>query len=128
MEIEQFRVRIKARNFERTRHFYGETLALAELETWETENRRGAVFQAGGGLVEVVGRRREAAGIDEEFEYRGPVHKISLTLAVPSAQAAYDDIIFRQKNIPGGLHETPDGATVFVTYDPDGVRIEFREG
>jgi hypothetical protein len=48
-------------------------------------------------------------------------------LCVPSAEKAYEDLIFRDRNIPGGLRPDPDGALVFETHDPDGVKIVFRE-
>ena len=36
MEIRQFRVVLKARDFDRTCSFYGETLALPRLQSWGT--------------------------------------------------------------------------------------------
>ena len=125
MEIEGFRVTLKARNYERTCDFYSETLALPTLGSWEQDGRQGTTFQAGPGRVEVVGRVEGAARRpdDDVFEYRGPHHEMVLTLTVPSAQKAYDDLIFRNKNVPGGMHELEDGSSVFETHDPDGIRI-----
>jgi catechol 2,3-dioxygenase-like lactoylglutathione lyase family enzyme len=129
MEIEQFRVTLKARVYERTCQFYAQTLALPKLGSWEREDLQGSEFQVGPGVLEVLGRvegapRRED---DEAFEYRGPDEKLVLTLGVPSPQKAYDEIIFRQKNVPGGMHELEDGSTVFQTRDPDGTKIVFRQ-
>jgi len=128
MDIRQTRFVLRAGNFERTCHFYGETLALPRLQTWEGEDLRGALFQAGSALIEVLGRPdgTPASSRDELFDYQGPGHKLSLTLVVPSAQQAYEDLLFRNKNIPGGLRRA-GGGTVFETHDPDGVKILFRE-
>lgn len=129
MQMSQFRVVLKAKNFDRTCRFYGEVLALPRLQSWESDEGRGALFQAGPGVVEVLGRARDAGevGFDEEFDYQGPAHKLVLSLVVPSAEEAYEQLLFRNENIPGGLTRSPDGAPVFETNDPDGVKIQLRE-
>lgn len=127
MQIRQFRVVLKAKNFERTCRFYGEVLALPRLQSWDREDGRGALFQAGPGGVEVIGRPRDSRGWDEEFDYQGPLHEMVLSWSVPSAERAYEELLFRDKNVPGGLRRTADGALLFETHDPDGVKILLRE-
>lgn len=129
MDIRQFRVVLRARNFERTTRFYGEVLALPRVQSWEGEDLRGVVFQAGSASIEVLGRPEgvEGEARDEAFDYQGPDHKLSLTLTVPSAEKTYEDLLFREKNIPGGLSVDHSGARIFGTHDPDGVKIVFRE-
>ena len=129
MEIRQFRVVVKARDFERTCRFYGETLALPRLQSWDREGGRGALFQAGAGAVEVLGRAHgnDAPGYDETFDYQGPSQKLVIELIVPSAEKAYEQLQFRDRNIPGGLSAGPDGGLQFETHDPDGVKILFRQ-
>jgi catechol 2,3-dioxygenase-like lactoylglutathione lyase family enzyme len=127
MEIRQFRVVVRARSFERTCRFYGESLALPRLASWEREDLRGALYAAGPGVVEVVGRTGDDAGdYDEAFEYQGPEHKLVIALQVPSAEKAYEEILFRDKEIPGGLRRDAEGL-LFETHDPDGVKIYFRQ-
>ncbi len=129
MEIRQSRVVIRARNFDHACRFYGETLALPRLTSWDSEEGRGARYQAGPGILEILGRphgeRPDLA--DEAFDYQGPMHKLTVSLVVPSAEAAYQELIFRDKNIPGGLRQTAGGQLVFETHDPDGVKILFVE-
>jgi catechol 2,3-dioxygenase-like lactoylglutathione lyase family enzyme len=128
MEIRQFRVVVRARDFDHTCRFYGETLALPRLQSWDRENGRGALFAAGTGAIEVRGQAHGLeGGRDESFDYQGPQQKLTVVLCVPSAEKAYEDLIFRDRNIPGGLRPDPDGALVFETHDPDGVKIVFRE-
>ncbi|MCB1009133.1 MAG: VOC family protein [Acidobacteria bacterium] len=129
MDIRQFRVVVKARDFDRTCKFYGETLSLPRLTTWDRENGRGALYQAGTGAIEVRGHAHggEVEGLDEAFDYQGPKHKLEVVLLVPSAEQAYEELLFREKNIPGGLRSDPDGALVFETHDPDGVKIILRQ-
>jgi catechol 2,3-dioxygenase-like lactoylglutathione lyase family enzyme len=128
MEIRQFRVVIRAKSFDRTCRFYGESLALPRLQNWDREDGRGALFQAGSGIVEVQGRPAgQDRGFDETFEYLGPQHKMSLVMAVESAEQAYSECHFRDKNIPGGLRKDEEGNLLFETHDPDGVRIIFLQ-
>ena len=42
---------IRARSFDRTCRFYGEALALPRLQNWDREDGRGALYQAGSGVV-----------------------------------------------------------------------------
>jgi catechol 2,3-dioxygenase-like lactoylglutathione lyase family enzyme len=127
MQIRQFRVILKAKNFDRTCRFYGEVLALPRLQSWDREDGRGALFQAGTGAVEVLGRPRESEGFDAEFDYQGPEHKLEISWVVPSAERTYEELLFRDKNVPGGLRRGDDGALLYETHDPDGVRLLLRE-
>ena len=130
MEIEQLRITLKTRDYERTCAFYGETLALPKLATWEGEDLLGCRFQAGSGEIEVLGRRPGAPKREDDatFEYRGPQHEMEIVLTVPSPREAYDELIFRQQNIPGGMLTDEDGEEYFRTYDPDGTHISFKKG
>ncbi len=129
MNIEEFRVVVRARDFDATCRFYGEVMALPRVRTWHGESGRGALYQAGSGLIEVVGRAPTVgrAERDEDFDYQGPELKLSLTLLTDSAEKAYEEMIFREQNIPGGLKQLADGSMAFETRDPDGVKILLRE-
>lgn len=128
MEIRQFRVVIRARNFDRTLRFYGDALSLPRLQNWDREDGRGALFQAGSGVIEVLGRPAgDDDQMDENYEYQGPQHKMSLVMVVASAEQAYAECHFREKNIPGGLRKDDEGNLVFETHDPDGVRVIFLQ-
>ncbi len=130
MDIRQFRVVVRAKSFERTCRFYGETLALPRLQSWDRgEDGRGALFQAGTGVVEVLGRPagENPKARDENYDYQGPQNKTSLIFVVPSAEKAYEELLFRDKNIPGGLRHDGDGSLVFETHDPDGIKILYKQ-
>ena len=129
MEIRQFRVALKARRFDQTSRFYTEVLGLPRLRSWEGERGRGAVYQAGPGVVEVHGRSRDGERNEREdtFDYQGPDQKMTLTLQVVSAERAYERLLLADRNIPGGLVTRPDGSTAFETHDPDGIKIVLAE-
>lgn len=127
MDIRQFRVTLRAKDFDRTTRFYGETLALSRTDSWEHGDLRGALYPLGPCVIEVIGRTGgRRSGRDESFEYTGPEQKLVLTLVVPDAEQAYRDLLFRDQNIPGGLRRDRDDL-VFTTHDPDGVQIVFRQ-
>ena len=125
MEIRQTRVVIRAKSFDRTCRFYEHSLAFPRIDEWEGSVSRGARFQAGGAVIEVQGRPDglDPRSYDEAFDYQGPSQKMIVELAVPSAEGAYREMLFRDKNIPGGLRTDDRGRLLFETYDPDGVRI-----
>jgi catechol 2,3-dioxygenase-like lactoylglutathione lyase family enzyme len=129
MEIRQFRVVVRTSNYDRALKFYGESLALPKLQSWENEDMRVVLFQAGSAVIEVQGppASQDPRLTDERFRGQGPLTKTKIVFIVPSAQQAYDEIFFREKNIPGGLRKDDDGALMFETHDPDGIRVAFKE-
>jgi len=129
MEIRQFRVVIRTARFDRALKFYGDSLALPRLQSWDREDARGVLFLAGSAVLEVVGppAGEDSRLTDERFEPQGPRTNVKLVFLVPSAQQTYDEIFFRDKNIPGGLRKDDDGVLMFETHDPDGVRVAFKE-
>ena len=129
MEIRQFRLTLRARRFDRTCRFYDEVLGLPCLRRWEGQDGRGALFQAGPGIVEVHGRGRDAEGDErnESYDYQGPAQKMTVSLQVASAEQAYERLLLADRNIPGGLKTLPDGSLAYETHDPDGIRILLTE-
>jgi len=129
MEIDQFRVTLRAREYERTCQFYSETLALPRIGSWEDEDLLGTRYQAGPAVIEILGRKpgRPRHEDDDLFEFRGPYHEMELAFEVPSPRKTYDELIFRQQNIPGGMTTDAEGEEMFETHDPDGVAILFRK-
>jgi catechol 2,3-dioxygenase-like lactoylglutathione lyase family enzyme len=129
MEIRQTRIVLRAHRFEITNRFYEKTLGLPRMRAWEADDGRGALFQLGTAAIELRGRspRAETEARDEVFDYEGPNQKMTIEVVVPSAEEAYQELLFREKNIPGGLRTDSAGRLLFQTHDPDGVKIVFRE-
>ncbi len=126
MEIREFRPTLKAKDFDRTCQFYSEVLGLPRLASRDTPEGRSAVYQAGSAQIEVTGLAR-GKGKDSRASYHAPEAPMVLTLVVTSAEDIYKELIFRDRNIPGGLRKDSAGNTIFGTHDPDGVRILFVE-
>ena len=122
MEIHEFRVVLRAKDFDHTCRFYRDVLTFSRIREWHNERERRAMFGAGTTVIEIVGfTDGDGSG------YQGPEHKIAFTVIVPSAEEVYEELIFREKNIPGGLLTAADGTLVFETNDPDGVKVRFVE-
>lgn len=124
MEIREVRVTLKAKDFDQTCQFYGGVLALPRLTSRDSAEGRSAVFQTGGVRVEVTGIAR---GKDQRVGYHSPNAPMVLTLVVASAEEIYNELILRDRNIPGGLRKDSAGNTVYETHDPDGVKLLFVE-
>lgn len=130
MDIRETRIALRAKNFERTCRFYEEVLGWPRLGDWSEEHGRGARFQAGETVIEILGRPtagESGRDWDESYDYQGPEQKLSIEVVVPSAEKAYEELMLRNKNIPGGLSRRRDGVLTFKTHDPDGVTLVFRE-
>lgn len=125
MEIRELRVTLKAKDFDRTCQFYGGTLALPRLASHDSTEERSARYQAGGAQIEVTGVAR---GKDRRVGFHPPDAPMVLTLLVASAEEVYNELVFRDRNIPGGLRKDAAGNTIFQTNDPDGVKLIFVEG
>ena len=126
MEIREFRSTIRAKDFDETCRFYGQVLALPRLASRDAHDGRTAIYQAGPAQIEVTGTPR-GQGTDPRVRYHSPEAPMVLTLVVASADAIYQELILRDRNIPGGLRRDATGKTIFGTNDPDGVKILFVE-
>ena len=129
MEIREFRVVVRASSFERATAFYGGALALPQVHSWSRDSDRGAVYQAGSALIEVFGPpiNEDPRVNDEKFRAQGPRIQAAIVFDIASAQAAFDEIFSREKNIPGGFEKDTQGRMTFSTHDPDNIRVVFRE-
>lgn len=126
MEIRELRTTIKAKDFDRTCNFYGQVLALPRQASRDAPDGRSAIYQAGTAQIEVTGLPH-SKGKDSRVSYHSPQAPMALTLVVASAEAVYNELIARDRNIPGGLQRDSVGKTTFGTRDPDGVKILFVE-
>ena len=127
MEIRQFRVVLRARDFDaHLRLLRRDAGAAAPAELGPRERPRRALPGRHRGDRGPRPRPRRRARPRRAFDYQGPDQKLEIVLIVASAERAYEEILFRDRNIPGGLRTETDGAIVFATHDPDGVHILFR--
>ncbi len=126
MEIREFRSTLEAKDFDLTCQFYGQVLALPRIASRDAHDGRSATYQAGPAQIEVTGTPR-GRGKDSRVRYHSPEAPMVLTLVVTSADAIYQELILRDRNIPGGLRKDAAGKTIFGTHDPDGVKILFLE-
>ena len=129
MEIREFRVVVRASNYERAVKFYGDALALPLVQSWNRDTERGAIFQAGSALIEVVGPpvNEDPRANDEKFKAQGPRIQAAIVFDVASAQRAFEELSSREQNIPGGFEKDSQGRMTFATHDPDNIKVISRE-
>lgn len=127
MQIRQLRVAIRPRDFALSCRFYGEILRLPRLRSYQTETARGAEYQAGEGVVELVGGVVDPARTRAGEPPRDPSEGMTIQLVVVSAERAYRELLQRDPDLPGGLLRQSDGTVVLQTHDPDGVTILIEE-
>ena len=116
MEVLSSRVLIRPTDLERTRRFYGETLALPIYREFGEGPTRGTVFYTGGGFLEVAGSSSEAAS-----------PAVQLWLQVRDLEATYTTLRERGVDILRAPVLEPWGLKEMWVQDPDGVRIAVVE-
>jgi hypothetical protein len=99
--------------------FYGETLDLPKLESWDRPNGRGQRFDLSGLRLEILdnGRERQPLGLGS------PADRIHVVIEV-------DDVFHARKRLPVETAVpiyTSWGACLFQIRDPDGVAVTFLE-
>ncbi|MFI9583403.1 VOC family protein [Streptomyces sp. NPDC052236] len=110
------RVLLRPADPERSRRFYGETLALPVYREFGTGPERGTVYFLGGGHLEVSGRTEAV-----------PSPTMQLWLQVADADAAYQELAERGAEVLRPPLREPWGLIEMWIADPDGHRIALVE-
>lgn len=106
------RILLRPTDPERSRAFYGETLALAVHREFGSGPERGTVYFLGGGFLEVSGRAAEPAGPG-----------LRLWLQVADVHAARAELAARGVEILREPEREPWGLVEMWIADPDDVRL-----
>lgn len=121
MPDRQFRCAFFARDYERSIAFYGDTLALPVVETWDRGvNDRGTLFTAGSGLIEVLALPTTAPD-NSVWDHRAPQ---GVTVVIEDDPAAwYERAEARGAEIVEPLGTQPWGHHSVILRDPDGLTL-----
>ncbi|NUR71874.1 MAG: VOC family protein [Hamadaea sp.] len=97
-------------DFERSAHHYGGLLGLPVIDHWQRDGERGAVYDVGGGRLEIVQTTRPAKppGLALELPDRPSVDAVHLAAGVAAETTP---------------EQFPRGHYGFVLADPDGNRV-----
>jgi predicted enzyme related to lactoylglutathione lyase len=116
MEVLSSRVLLHPADFERSLHFYAESLGLPVYREWGSGSMRGVVFFLGGGFLELSGTSRT-----------GTSESIGLWLQVRDV----DDVRLELEEAGVEVFEPPTdkpwGLREMQIRDPDGLRIVIVE-
>jgi catechol 2,3-dioxygenase-like lactoylglutathione lyase family enzyme len=120
--VNELRVSLTVRDFERLRAFYRDTVGLPEAQSWEFHGN-GVVFDVGRATLELIDE--EHAAFVDEVEVGGPAHTggIRLAIGVPDAEAASADLVAGGAELLGAARETPWGDVNARTQPPEGPQL-----
>lgn len=110
------RILLRPADPERSRRFYGQTLALPVYREFGTGPERGTVYFLGGGYLEVSGRSAAPPG-----------PTLELWIQVPDVQAAHEELTERGAEVLRPPRREPWGLIEMWIGDPDGHRIAVVE-
>jgi predicted enzyme related to lactoylglutathione lyase len=110
------RILLRPADPERSRLFYGKTLALPVYREFGTGPERGTVYFLGGGYLEVSGRSAAPPG-----------PTLELWIQVADVQAAYEELTERGAEVLRPPRREPWGLIEMWISDPDGHRIAVVE-
>jgi len=112
----QFRVMFTARDFDASRAFYGEGLGLALDHDWDFGPAdRGAVYLAGGGMVEFFALAPDAAYVQPQG--------MGLLMQVDDTDAWHQRALERGLTVVQPPTNYPWGHRIVRLSDPDGIVV-----
>ncbi len=120
MDIRVFTVVRHTVNYESMCQFYGATLGMTAVESWDRPGSRGAILSPAGPVTGATVEILDLDGVGVPGV--APVNLV-LTLFVDDAQGAHDQLQRAGAEIARGLEDTPWHHRSFGLDDPDGLRI-----
>jgi len=122
----RFRLVIRVYDLDRSVEFYEEGLGLRLIERWSRPDGSGALLDAGGGLLELVGKPASIK-IRGGWDFVPPVAKFDLILEVPDLDAWHASLRARGLEPLSAPNDLPGGGRSFTIQDPDETPVVFRE-
>jgi predicted enzyme related to lactoylglutathione lyase len=116
MEVLSSRMLLRPTDFERSFHFYSQTLRLHVYREWSSGSTRGVVFYLGDGFLELSGSSEAPSS-----------EKVSLWLQVLNVEAVGRELEEAGVDIVEAPVEKPWGLREMRVQDPDGVRLVIVE-
>ena len=112
------------RNYDSMCRFYGDTLAMKAVETWDEPANRGTLFspgeKVGSAVIEVIELGEETVpGVK-------PVN-VALSIEVDDVDKWHNQLLSTGVTIARGLEDAPWGHRSFGVDDPDGFRLWFYQ-
>jgi len=124
MEFLQMRMARYTHNYAKMLQFYGNTLGLKQIETWDDPENQGTIFscvdKVGSIMIEIITLPDEAAPVEK------PVNLV-LSFEVPDVDAWHAELVGRGVPIARALENAAWGERSFGVDDPDGLRVWFHQ-
>jgi len=122
----QMRTVIRSYDLERSLEFYRDTLGLAVVTSWDRPDGAGHLLDAGGGIVELLGKTPGDASRGG-WDFIMPVAKYEIILVVADAAAAQEALKAKKIEPSEPLATTSWGAKRFAVLDPDETPVVYME-
>lgn len=121
-EISELRVTLTVKDFEQAVAFYRDTMGLAEIADWSSDDGRVILLEAGRATLELFDEA-QAANIDS-VEAGGRVSgQVRLCLQVPDSDALADRLVDAGGTRVAPAVDTPWGDRNARIQDPDGLQL-----
>ena len=117
--VRELRVALTVADFEAALAFYRDTLGMAQLEAWESEDGRVVILDGGRATLELLDERH-ADAVDAIEVGRRVAGKVRLALEVADSPAVADALV--------GAGATPVGGPVETPWRHRNVRVDAPDG
>jgi predicted enzyme related to lactoylglutathione lyase len=115
------RVVIKVKDYRTSFEFYKNVLGLKLFNSWQRKDSWGAIFTAGGGMLEIIWYP-SGEGL-EECNYFIGKDKLEIYLEVNDIDIQHRRLTAAGANVIGSPHDTPWGFRILTLKDPDNVPL-----
>lgn len=117
---------IRAYDLGRSLEFYHDQIGLPVLQSWDRPDGAGHLIDAGGGVIELVGKTPGDAARGG-WDFIMPVAKYDILLEVENAKSAYDAVMAKGLAPLGPPEPNSWGGTSFTVLDPDETPVVFLQ-
>ena len=120
--VRELRVALTVPDFEAALAFYRDTLGMAQLEAWESEDGRVVILDGGRATLELLDERH-AEAVDTIEVGRRVAGKVRLALEVGDTPAVAASLVAAGANPVGGPVDTPWRHRNVRLDAPDGTQL-----
>ena len=117
MNTDQFRMLIRAKDYDATMAFWSGALGMEQIGGWDRDDSTGAILGTGGNAVVIV-----IGGGNTEFDFPAP-EGVYAGIKVDDVDAWYERLVGTDVDIRMAPHDQMWGLRTMRLRDPNGVRV-----
>jgi lactoylglutathione lyase len=120
--VQELRLVLTMKDFDRALAFYRDTLGLTQLASWENDGGHGVLLDAGRATLEIFDEA-QARAIDEIEVGRRVAGQVRVAIQTTDAASVATDLVRMGAEILGGPVITPWGDRNVRISDPEGIQL-----